>query len=149
MNELQQQQLDDFRREVNWNLACGALADFELPVTGVDGTFPVVVALEDEPLSIVLGRLRAVGGFANLFVHGDDGRVRLVSVIDQRSAIGEPDDDMSPEGERPGVTATVGMFLDYFTRHPHGVVLATVSPDVKHPALVREAQTVEFAALAQ
>ena len=62
-------QLDEFRRMVTWNLACGALADVDLPVVGDDErVVQVVVALEDEPLWTLLGRLRAVGGFANLFV---------------------------------------------------------------------------------
>ena len=69
-------QLDEFRRMVTWNLACGALADvIHVPVVGDDGGCPVVVALEDEPLWTLLGRLRAVGGFANLFV-GSSKRVR-------------------------------------------------------------------------
>ncbi len=97
---------------MNWNLACGSLADLDLPVTGDDGGYPVVVALDSEPLHVLLGRLRAVGGFANLFVWAA-GEVRLVSVIDNRCAIPEPDDDMSPPPERPGANATVGMFLDY------------------------------------
>ncbi len=67
-------QLDEFRRMVTWNLACGALADVTC-VVGDDGGCPVVVALEDEPLWTLLGRLRAVGGFANLFV-GSSKRVR-------------------------------------------------------------------------
>jgi hypothetical protein len=116
------------------------------PVTGADGTFPDVVALENEPLSILLGRLRAIGGFANLFVRGKGRRVYLVSVIDQRSAIVDADDDMSPKGEQPGAGATVGMFLDYLKQCPRGVVLSAVN--VNRRALARDARTVEFAGLA-
>jgi hypothetical protein len=140
-------QLDEFRQEVNWNLACGALADVQLPVVGVDGNYPVVVALEDEPLSIVLGRLRAVGGFANLFVRGAH-RVRAASVIDKRSAIIDDGEDMCAEGEHPGPTATVGMFLDYLAQCPRGIVLSIVSGDADRPALATDARTVEFAGLA-
>lgn len=133
-------QLDDFRREVNSNLAYGVLADVDLPVTNDDGGCPVVVALEDERLSVVLGRLRAVGGFANLFVRGE-GRVRLVSVIRESCAIPVPDDDMTGN-EAPGPTATVGMFLDYLARRPNGVMLSAA---VGHPARARDARDVEFA----
>src|SRR5690606_12936690 len=63
--------LAEFRREVNINIAFG---DVELPVVSVDGAHPVIVALEDEPLFALLGRLKAIGGFANLFVRGA-GRV--------------------------------------------------------------------------
>ncbi len=135
-----QQQLDAFRREVNLNLALGPLADIELPVTSDDGGHPVVAALAGERLSIVLGRLRAVGGFANLFVR-DDGRVRMASVIGESCAIGDPDDDMTGD-DRPGADATVGAFLDYVARRPRGVV---VSAAVGHSACARDARTVEFA----
>jgi hypothetical protein len=132
--------LDTFRREVDWNLACGALAGVELPVTSDEGGFPVVVALEDERFSVLLGRLRAVGGFANLFVKGD-GRVRTASVIGESCAIPTPDDKLVGT-DSPGADATVGMFLDYLERQPNGV---TVSAAVGHPACARDAKTVEFA----
>lgn len=132
--------LDDFRREVNHNLAFGALANVDLPVTGDDGCCPVVVALENERLSVVLGRLRAVGGFANLFVKGK-GRVRMASVISAECAISDPDDDMTGD-EAPGVNATVGMFLDYLERRPNGVILSAA---IGHPACARDAHDVEFA----
>jgi hypothetical protein len=138
--------LDEFRQEVNWNLACGPMADVDLlPVTGDDGGRPVVVALEDEQLAILLGRLRAVGGYANLFVRGAGG-VRTLSVIDRTCLIPEPDDDLTAPAERPGANATVGMFLDYLDQRPGGVVLSTVSSDAERPALARDARLVEFTA---
>lgn len=137
---MRQSQLDEFRREVNYNLAVGALADFDLPVTSDDGGCPVVVAFEDESLSTVLGRLRAVGGYANLFVRCDE-HVRLVSVIDDGAALMEASDDMTGD-EGPGPDATVGMFVDWVERCPHGV---KISGAVGHPAYARDAQNVELA----
>jgi len=132
--------LDIFRREVNRDLAYGALADMDLPVTSDDGGCPVVVALDHERLSVVLGRLRAVGGFANLFVRGEDC-VRLASVIGAECAIPDPDDNMTGD-DGPGADATVGMFLDYVARRPNGVML---SEAIGRPACARDAHTVEFA----
>ena len=134
--------LDAFRAEVDWNLACGALADQELRVTSEDGDHVVVVALAKEPLSILLGRLRGVGGYANLFVKSPQG-VRMVSVIKDVCAIGDPDDDMAPPAEGPGATATVGMFLDYLDHCPNGVRLSMVNP--AQPAVARDSHEVEFA----
>lgn len=134
--------LDAFRVEVDWNLACGVLADHELRVTSDGGDHVVVVALAEEPLSILLGRLRAVGGYANLFVKGAHG-VRMVSVIKDDCAIGDPDDDLTPPAERPGATATVGMFLDYLDHRPNGVRLSMVNP--AQPAVARDSREVEFA----
>ncbi|SKU56834.1 Uncharacterised protein [Mycobacteroides abscessus subsp. massiliense] len=133
------EELDAFRREVNLNIAFGALADIDLPVTSDDGGFPVVVALGGERLSVVLGRLRAVGGYANLIVRGD-GQVRMASVIGPECAIGEPDDTMVGD-QAPGANATIGMFLDYVQRNPNGV---TISAALGHPACARDARSVEL-----
>jgi hypothetical protein len=132
--------LAEFRHEVNVNVAFG---EVELPVVSVDGTHPVIVALEEEPLFALLGRLRAIGGFANLFVRGP-GRVWQASVVDAASAIPEPDEHVNGD-ERPRATATVGMFIEYLQRHPNGVVLSLVTADPSRPALARDAHTVEFA----
>ena len=123
-----------FRDRINQAIAHG---QFDLPVVGEDGIPMVVVALEDEPLFDLLGRLRAVGGNANLFV-GGQGRVRRVSVADQISADAVPDDMTGQEG--PGPMASVGMFLDYLERRPNGVVLSVVNP--ASPAVARD--VVEF-----
>jgi hypothetical protein len=140
---MSEDKLDAFRREVDFNLACGALAGVELPVTSDDGGFPVVVALDSERFSVLLGRLRAVGGFANLFVKGESA-IRTASVIGESCAIPVPDDKLvGPES--PGADATVGMFLDYLEHQPNGVM---VSAAVGHPACARDAKTVEFAATA-
>jgi hypothetical protein len=138
--------LDAFRRNVSWNLACGALADVDLPVIGDDGGSPVVVALDEEPISLLLGRLRAVGGYANLFVLRADNSVSTVQVVDERCAIGVPDDDIVCP---PSATSTVGMFLDYLEHHPNGVVLSVVSRDRERPALARDARVVELAGAGQ
>lgn len=137
-------ELDAFRSEVNINLAYGALADFMLPVTSDDGGFPVVVALEPERMSALLGRIRAVGGYANVFVRGEaDGEVvvRMVSVVGDACAIPTPDALMLGT-EAPGPGATVGMFVDYLETQPNGVALSAV---VGHPARARNPQIVEFA----
>lgn len=140
---MNQSQLDKFRREVNLNLAVGALADYDLPVTADDGGRPVVCAIESEPLSTMFGRLRAVGGYANVFVQGVDG-VRMASVIDHRSALMEPSDDMTAEGERPGPGATVGMFMDWVETCPNGV---KVSDALDKPAWARDSKPVELESL--
>lgn len=129
-------ELADFRHAINQGIAHGEVS---LPVVGEDGIPRIVLALEDEPLFSLLGRLRAAGGNANLFVRGE-GRTRRVSVIDMVSAIPAPDDDMTGD-EAPDSMASVGMFLDYLERRPNGVVLSTVNP--VSPAVARD--VVEFA----
>lgn len=62
------ERLDEFRREVNNRLAVGDLEDYALPAVGA----PVLVALSEESMSVVLNRIKSAGGHANLFVEGHD-----------------------------------------------------------------------------
>lgn len=132
-------QLEQFRREVDVNLERGALVDFELPVTGDDGSFPIVVAFADEPVSTLTARIQEAGGYANVFVKDSQG-VRFVSVIEEACAIGDPGDRMVGD-EAPGATSTVGMLVAYVERNPNGV---TISAALGHPACARDARQVEL-----
>lgn len=122
--------LVDFRSRVSRGIAHGRIA---LPVVDTDGSRPVVFALENEPLVTLVDRLRAIGGYANVFVSCDSG-IRQLAVVDSRSAIPIPSDDLT--SEQPGPLTSVGMFLDSLTLHPNGVVLLAVNP--ANPVAVRE-----------
>lgn len=138
--DARKRQLEQFRREVDVNLESGALRDFKFPVTGDDGSFPIVVAFADEPVSTLTERIQAAGGYANVFVKGDRNEARFVSVIEEVCAIADPDDRMVGD-EAPGATSTIGMLLTYVERHPNGV---TISAALGHPACARDAQQVEL-----
>lgn len=127
--------LDRLRLEVNLNLAYGAVSDLPL-VTNDDGDSPVVVALDSEPLSTMLGRIRAVGGCGIVFSRGASGSVRMLSVIQGECALHSPADSVTP-----GAGATVGMFLDYVELHPDGVAIPAA---FDHPAMARDAREVEL-----
>jgi hypothetical protein len=131
-------QLAQFRRDVDVYLDRAALTD-ELPVTGDDGSFPIVVAFADEPVSTLFSRVQAAGDYANVFVK--DGRnVYFISFILEACAIGDPDDRMVGD-EAPSGSSTVGMLLAYVTRRPNGV---TVSARLGHSACARNARQVEL-----
>lgn len=129
-------ELDRLRHEVNINLAFGAVSDLEL-VTNDVGDCPVVVALDSEPLSIVLGRLRAVGGYGTVFSRGEHG-VRVLSMLREACAISEPED---PLALGPG--AEFGMFIDYVAHRPGGVA---ISAAFDQPAKAKDARLVDLAA---
>ena len=122
-------QLEHFRREVDVNLAHGALRDFELPVTGNDGSSPIVVALAHGLVSKLTERIHEAGGYANVFVK-DSQIVHFVSVIAEAIAIGEPDDVMVGE-EALRATSTIGVRLAYVARNPKDVNISAV---LGHPA---------------
>jgi hypothetical protein len=137
--DARKRKLVQFRREVDVNRESGALVDFEFPVTGDDGSFPIVVAFADEPVSALTERIQAIGGYANVFVK--DGRsVHFVSVIEEVCAIADPDDRMVGD-EAPGATSTIGMLLAYVARHPNGVA---ISATLGRPACARDARQVEL-----
>lgn len=115
--------LDAFRREVDRSLAVGRFADLELEVVDVDGRSPVVVALEDERLPVLLRRLEAVGGYANVFVRTGDG-VRRVAVMDTDGALDvRGADDMRSADDQPGADSSVGVFVDHLATRSGGVLL--------------------------
>lgn len=116
-------ELDKFRNSINFNLAIGSLADEDLPVVDDQGRHPVVAALGDERLAVLLRRVENVGGYANVFVRKNDA-VALLAFIDSSCAIGSASaEDLASDGSRPGADATVGMFLDYLALKPNGVRL--------------------------
>lgn len=117
-----QVRLDEFRREINLNLAVGALSDTTLEVVDVNGESPVVVALDEERLEVVLRRIQDAGGYANLFVKGE-GHVRRASFIDTRSALGADAAEDLTGAMEPSGRSTIGMFLDFAELHPGGVKL--------------------------
>ena len=101
--------------------------------------YRIVVAFADEPVSALTERIRAIGGYANVFVRDRRG-VHFVSVIEEVCAIADPDDRMVGD-EAPGATSTIGMLLAYVERHPNGV---TISATLGHPACARDARQVEL-----
>ncbi|WP_420368530.1 hypothetical protein [Curtobacterium sp. L1-20] len=116
-------ELDAFRAAVSRSLAVGDLAGAELEVVDVDGRTPVVVALDEERLPVLLRRIEAVGGYANVFVRmgAGIGRIAVMDVdgaLDVRSA-----DDMRAVAEQPSPDSTVGAFVAYLMHRPGGAVL--------------------------
>src|SRR5690606_78539 len=111
--------LEQFTDELAWNF--GTL-DLLLDVVDPEGKYPLVAALETEPLAVVMQRIMMFsGGYANLFVRGAD-HVRQVSFMPSSEAIfaGHAEDMTS---EPPAGIVTIGAFLDYAETQEHGVVL--------------------------
>lgn len=129
MSDEMSDRLDRFRREVHTNLALGALADQELQVVDDEGNFPIVVALEDERLAVLMRRVSNVGGYATAFV-SRDASVQVLSFIDSSCSIdADSAEDLVADDSRPGATATVGMFMDYLVLKPRGVKLPAKMDD--------------------
>lgn len=98
-----------FESEVNYNIAYGAVSD-KLPVVTEDGYAPVVACLAEEPLRLMLARVKAVGGAANIFIEQDDGVCLLVarSVAIKRAGV----TDMSNPNSWENGEGSIGLFLE-------------------------------------
>lgn len=127
------ERLDQFRYEVNLYIA---LSDTDDLVTNDHGDCPVIVALDDEPMSTVLGRIRAAGGYGTIFSKGT--AIRVVSFIRADSAIADPSDELVPGGSAP-----FGMFLDFAETRPDGVAIPAA---FSHPAKATDTRHIELAA---
>lgn len=128
MTEEISHRLDQFRSEINYNLALGILANEQLPVVDDRGEVPVVAALGGERLAVLLRRVAAVGGYANVFIDNGDA-VRVLSFIDESCAIESAEaEDLASDDNRPGADATVSMFLAYLELKPRGVRLPADIP---------------------
>ena len=125
-----EERLDALRVWVNRALADAD--DLDL-VTDDEGQCHVVVALDEEPVSTILGRVRAVGGYCTVFSSGE--RVRAVSFIASDCAIAPAADSLAP-----GPGAEFGMFIDYVTS------AGSVSVPFKHhPAQARDVRDLALA----
>lgn len=95
----------------------------DLPVVNDRGEQHVVTAMDDEPMSALIRRVKLAGGYANVFVHRPD-RIYSISVL-------HPDGALSAEIgtllQMPSKAVTsVGMFVDYLLVNPERVSLAVV-----------------------
>lgn len=112
-----------FTNEVMFNVALDDL----VTVTNDEGVLSVVACLDTEPLSVLLDRVAASGGYATVFSQSrlaDDGSytVRRAEFIDSRCALEQGAEQMLDE-DAPNADATVGLFLDYLETQPCGVVI--------------------------
>jgi len=125
-------QLEDFRNEVEYDLTFGRLADRDLPVVNDQGESIVIVALAEERLSELFRRVDGAGGYANLFVK-DKGRVHLVTIIRSDVALDPGSADDMTGAERPSLSSSVGVFLDYLRSHNAGVMLPAHMNETERP----------------
>ncbi|GAA2225912.1 hypothetical protein N1031_04215 [Herbiconiux moechotypicola] len=115
------EKLDDFRQEMFAAIALGELADRELAVVDDEGRAPVIVAMDDERLAVLLRRIEMVGGYANVFVKSAGG-VRYLAVLRASGAV-DPESATDMTSDAPNPATTVAMFLDYLLLQPNGVRL--------------------------
>lgn len=140
MNE----QLEIFRNEVEYNLTFGPLADEDLPVVNDRGESVVIVALVEERLSDLFRRVDATGGYANVFVR-DAESVHLVTVLPSLSSLVADDADDMTGSERPSLSSTVGVFVDYLRTCESGVLLPSQMGETRRPKARLDRDVVDMA----
>lgn len=104
--------LSVFEMAVNANIASGDL-DSVLLVKDKEGSYPIVSALGEEPLSLLIERCRAIGGSANVFIL-DNHHVRYLftsmSPADDRS---ENVVDLSDSEQWENGNSEISLFLEF------------------------------------
>ena len=133
-------ELDRFWTEVLVNLAD---QDITLDITDSNGECPVVVALDEERLAVLMRRVEGVGGFANVFSRGKR-LVRQVSVLRASDALFEAEAE-NMTAEPPSGDVSVGAFLDYVETQKRGVVIPALPNAPTNAQVLREVREVAFA----
>lgn len=144
MTESHFDRLEQFRREVNYNLMFGTLADVDLPVHDDQGQANVVVALAEEQLMSLFRRIDDVDGYANVFVKDEDEVVLLTALNDTCSLVSEEAEDLTGDS-RPSLLSTVGIFVDYLRHQKNGVRLPAHRGETSTPK-VSVGREVQFSA---
>ncbi len=110
-------ELAHFTDEVNDNIADG----FPLHVKDRAGEYPVVVALGQEPISLLIENLALEPDGANVFVKDDAGTVTYFT-----SQWGEGDGravDMGDENAWANGNSPVSLLVELLKKHPEGVII--------------------------
>lgn len=112
------EELDNARRLVH---ALIGLNGLNLPVQNRNGEKFVVVALEREPLPVLIERVRQAGGYANVFVQMSDFLIQF-GVVESADS---PSEDPSKLEIYQDNTATIGTFVEFLTQtdSPVGIEL--------------------------
>lgn len=118
--------LDTFRRSV---LKAVGMSGIDLPVVNDQGQRQIVVALEDEPFNLLTERLKAAGGYANVFILTPKGTVNVTVIKQECSLMPRSCEHISMP---IGTDSSVGMFLEYLEHHPEGVAVTMKRDDPVH-----------------
>lgn len=119
-------ELADFRMQVNDNLANGELDEF-LTVQDSNGEYPVVIALGYEPLALLVERVSAEDGVANIFIKGRNGVSLITS--QRHMEMNDEIEDLSDLTEWHSGEADIDMFVDYLRMQKHGVLMPDHLPN--------------------
>lgn len=110
-------ELSSFETNLDIAIAAG-MFDQSITVQDRHGAYPIVAALADEQLYYLNERIRACGGYANVFVLDHD----KISVIHSVKTDGVPSEADDFTELRTG-ESSVGMFMAYLKSHPEGVCI--------------------------
>lgn len=119
-------ELSTARRQVH---ALIGLNGVSLPVVNKDGVKIVVVALGEEPLPVLIDRVRQAGGYANVFVKTQDFIIQF-GVVEVESVSRE---NIEPLRIYQDNSATIDTFIHFLTRadSPVGIELIPGTSSLK------------------
>lgn len=114
--------LTAFQMSINGNIAEGYL-DGLLKVQDDNGDYPIVTALGEEPLSLLIERCQAIGGNANIFVLADKGVRYITAQTDGPESVEEDAVDLSDPEQWENGNADISVFVDLLLREKKPIKL--------------------------
>ena len=116
-----------FQSAINDSIAEGYLDDM-LKVQDGNGDYPIVAALGEEPLSLLVKRCRAIGGNANIFVLTDKGTRYITARTNESGSSEEEVLDLSDSGQWENGNADISFFVEWLLRQEKPVKLPGTLP---------------------
>ena len=110
-----------FEAEVNYNIARGVV-DEMMTVRDSRGAYPVVIALANESISMLLRRIVAIGGRANAFIKNEDESVTYLSIVPDNAARNNLL-DLSDKSQWSNGDAEIGLLLNMLRNRYSGVIV--------------------------
>lgn len=114
--------LVSFQSVINDNIAEGYL-DTLLRIQDSNGDYPIVTALGEEPLSLLIERCQAIGGNANIFVLTGKETRYITAQMNYSGSVEEEVLDLSDPEQWENGNADISVFVDVLLREKKPIKL--------------------------
>lgn len=90
-----------------------------MPVEDKYGNKPIVLALSEEPLHLLVDRVRAVGGNANVFVREGNHIISISAKDDSNPSVAS--ENWADENDWESGSSPISLFIHALKQHPNGI----------------------------
>ncbi|ANU43125.1 hypothetical protein [Bifidobacterium animalis] len=97
-----------------------------MPVEDKYGNKPIVLALSEEPLHLLVDRVRAVGGNANVFVREGNHIISISAKDDSNPSVAS--ENWADENDWESGSSPISLFIHALKQHPNGIQIPSTLP---------------------